>query len=109
MFRFAFGILAVIGLGALLFGGITGLAIGAGWLLLAPLLFLFKIMFIFMLFGMFRRAGGPRRRTSSGPWGWRPSSSRPVDQGPSRREQFEEWHSMEHAREEVDSWVEPEL
>ena len=109
MFRFAIAVLATIGLGALLFGGTTGLAIGAGWLLLAPLLFLLKIMFFLMIFGMFRRALGHSRHRSEGPWGWRPTHDRKVDQGPSRREQFEEWHNMEHAHKEVESWVEPEL
>ncbi len=109
MFRFAIAVLATIGLGALLFGGTTGLAIGAGWLLLAPILFLFKIMFFLMIFGMFRRAFGHGRHRSEGPWGWRPTPDRKVEQGPSRREQFEEWHNMEHARQEVESWVEPEL
>lgn len=109
MFRFAIVVLATIGLGALLFGGPTGVAVGAGWLILAPLLFLFKIMFILMIFGMFRRACGRRRYETRGPWGWRPTRDRNVEQGPSRREQFEEWHNMEHARKEVESWVEPEL
>lgn len=109
MFRFAIAVLATIGLGALLFGGPTGLAIGAGWLLLAPLLILFKIMFVLMIFGMLRGACGRSRRSASGPWGWRPTQDRKVEQGPSRHEQFEEWHNMEHARREVESWVEPEL
>jgi hypothetical protein len=110
MFRFAIAVLAAIGLGTLLFGGVTGLAVGAGWLLLAPLFFIFKIMLFVMIFGMFKAAfGHGRRQSARGPWGWRPSPDRPVERGPSSREQFQEWHNLEHARKEVDSWVEPEL
>ncbi len=109
MFRFAIAVLATIGLGALLFGGTAGLAIGAGWLLLAPLLIIFKIMFFLMILCAIRRAFGHSRRYSNGPWGWRPTQDHRADQGPSRREQFEEWHNMEHAHKEVESWVEPEL
>jgi len=109
MFRFAIAVLAAIGLGSLLFGGTAGLVSGAGWLLLAPLLFLFKIMIFLMILGMFRRGLNHNRNYSSGPWRCCPTQDRKVEQGPSRRQQFEEWHTMEHARKEVDSWVDPEL
>lgn len=110
MFRFAIVVLAAIGLGSLLFGGAEGFAAGAGLLLLAPLFIVFKIMFFLMIFGLFKY-GFAGRRTSSGygPWGWRPRRPTTRSDGPSEKDRFDEWHRLEHAREEVDSWVDPEL
>lgn len=103
MFRFAIAILATIGLASLLFGG----AASAGWWLLAPLVIVFKIMFFMMIFGMIASVGRRNRRPfGKGPWGWRPAPERRTERGPSQHEQFEDWHRMEHARQEVDGWVE---
>ena len=112
MFRFAFIVLAGIGLGALLFGGAGGAVAGFGFLALIPIIFLFKVVFIATLFGMFAR------RRYDGRWGsedFRPpwaggrrsqrSASPERDEGPSETERFEEWHRLAHAREEVDGWV----
>ena len=117
MFRFAFVILAGIGLGALLFGGAPSAATGVGFLALIPIFFFFKVLSIAMLFGMFARrrfgsqwrseefrgqwprGGGPRRR----------STSQSKDESPAETDRFEEWHRMAHAKEEVASWTsEPE-
>ena len=103
MFRFAIAILATIGLASLLFGG----AASAGWWVLAPLVILFKIMFFVMIFGMISSVGRRNRRHfGRGPWGWRPAQEPNVERGPSHHEQFEDWHRMDHARQEVDGWVE---
>ncbi len=109
MFRFAILVLAAIGLGSLLFGG-AGFAAGAGFLLLAPLLFLAKIMFFVMIFGLFKHGFGHYRRPSAnGPWGRRPRRESTRDRVPSEEERFADWHRLQHARDEVDSWVDPEL
>lgn len=106
MFRFAIVILAAIGLGSILFGG----TVSAGWLLLAPLFFIFKIMFFVMIFGMFKYGFGHARHGHAyGPWGWRPRRTESRDETPSQKDKFEEWHNLQHARQEVDSWVDPEL
>jgi hypothetical protein len=117
MFRFAFVILAGIGLGAILFGGAESAATGIGFLALIPIFFFFKLLFIAMLFGMFARRRFGYQRTGKDfrpPWARaggsrrRSSSSRP-DKGPAESDRFEEWHRMAHAKEEVDSWAdEPE-
>ena len=109
MFRFGIAVLAVIGLVSLL-SGAAGWAVAGGLLLLAPLFIVFKIMFFLMIFGMFKAAFHHRRRHSNeGPWGWRPR--RPATGGDSRtdKDRFDEWHRMEHARQEVDSWVNPTI
>jgi len=63
-----------------------------------------------MIFGMFRYGfAHSRRRPTEGPWGWRPRPERKRAEGPSPQEQFERWHNLEHAREEVDSWVEDDI
>lgn len=107
MFRFALIPLALIAFGAVLAGGAGPL--GAGLLILAPLFILGKILLILVLFGViggfFRRSyeGGPSRP----PWvrRWAPRRSQEPEEK-SRTEQFEEWHLLAHAREEVDSWIE---
>ncbi len=113
MFRFALVVLAAIGLGSLLFGGVGWGASGLGFLLLAPLFIAMKIMFFLVIFGLFRTAFVGRRNYSNyGPWGWRPqrrTSRRESTAGPSEQERFDEWHRLQHARDEVDSWVDPEL
>lgn len=102
-FRFAFLAFAFFALGALLFGGAGGAAAAAGGFAFAGAFFAFKLLFLVLFIGfiasVWRR--GPR---SGSPW----HHGRPGDdttQRPSRREQFEEWHRLAHAREEVDSWV----
>lgn len=113
MFRFAFVILAGIGLGALLFGGAPSAAAGVGFLALIPIFLFFKLLFIAMLFGMFarHRFGNQRKSEDFRPaWargsesGRRSPSSR-KDEVPSEIDRFEEWHRIAHAKEEVDSWV----
>lgn len=113
MFRFVIAMLAAFGLGALVFGG--NAATAAGLVLLVPLFFIFKLMLFFLLFGVVSSAlwgrGRPRAR---GHWGphheWRRSSrSSSEERRPSREEQFEAWHRMAHAREEVDSWAPDEM
>ena len=115
MFRLAIVILAIVGLVSLFSGGASGAAAGAGFLFLLPLLLLAKVLFFVMLFGFigrgFARPGRPR---SGSPWGtWeRPRSwgrgerSRRSEDTRSRSDDFEEWHRMAHAKEEVDSWTE---
>jgi hypothetical protein len=105
MFRFVIAVLATIGLASLLFGG----AVGVGWLL-APFIIGLKILFFVMIFGMIGSACRRNRRYSArGPWGWRPAPERNVDERPSPREQFEDWHNLQHARREVDGWVDDEV
>ena len=105
MFRFAFLALALIGLGSLLFGGVG--ATGAGLLLVAPLLIAGKILLILLFLGAiggFFFRGYDSRRYGS----WtrrRPTANGQEAPRPSREEQFEEWHRLAHARDEVDSWV----
>jgi len=110
MFRFAFAALAIIGLGSLLFGSI-GHSVGGGFLLLAPLLFVLKIMFFLMIFGIVRRGFGYGRGRAwdEAPWTRRRTRSRRQEEGPSQEKQFDEWHRMSHARDEVDQWVEGEI
>ncbi|NND03176.1 MAG: hypothetical protein HKN91_10350 [Acidimicrobiia bacterium] len=106
MFRLGIAVLAVVGLVSLI-SGAAGWAVAGGLFLLAPLFFVFKIMFFLMMFGMFKAAFAHRRGyRNEGPWGWRP---RPVatSNAPSEKERFDEWHRMDHARQEVDSWVNP--
>ena len=106
MFRFVFLAVALIAFGALLAGGIEG--VGAGLLVLAPVLILGKILLFLLLFGAI---GGFFWRTYDGrpsqpPWSWRRPPRRRQEPQKSREEQFEEWHELAHARDEVDSWVE---
>lgn len=109
MFRFAVAVLAVIGLGSLLFGSAMGLAVGAGFLLLAPLVIAFKILFFIMIFGLMKRAFASRGGCMApGSWNRRPGREA-QDTGPSEADRFAEWHRIQHARDEVDSWVEPGL
>ena len=118
MFRFAILVLAGIGLGAILFGGGPSAAAGIGVLALIPLFFLFKILLIMAFFGGFarRRFGGfdkddgPEQSWEwpGGPWR-RPQRRNRSSDSPSRTDQFEDWHRMAHAKEEVAGWAdEPE-
>ena len=104
-------------------------------MLLAPLLFIVKIMFFMMIFGAFasgvahKRGRHHRNRTDeSAGWSddWSEWRAR-WDRSPNRRrrsrverynrpeprqtetDRFEDWHRMAHAREEVDSWVNPQV
>ncbi len=117
MFRFAFVVLAGIGLGALLFGGSSSAAAGIGLLALIPIFIFFKLLFVAMLFGVFaRRRFGYQRKGQdfSAPWARESvrrhrAPSHGKDKSPSETDRFEEWHRMAHAKEEVDSWTsEPE-
>lgn len=106
MFRFAFLAFALIAVGALLFGGAQ--AAGATMLVFAPLLILGKIFLVLVLFGViggFFWRGSEGRPPSRSPWARR----RPRSQAPrekSREEQFEDWHRLAHAQDEVDGWTE---
>lgn len=118
MFRFAILVLAGIGLGAILFGAAPSASAGIGFLALIPLFFLFKILLIATLFGMFarRRYGGMKGDEAGPPWAWRgdPFQGR-SRRGPRRRssdteeptntDRFEEWHRLAHAKEEVAGWA----
>ena len=108
--RFIIGALAVIGLVALFTGeaiSVGGVAIGFLWLLVP--LFVFKFMLFGMFFGRFARRMGRNTDWQGGaPWTrdrseWRPS--RDAGDRSDRSTDFEEWHRMAHARQEVDSWV----
>lgn len=116
MFRIVVAALAVVGLISLLVP-----ILGFGALLLAPLVFIAKVAFFFMMFGFFARALGAKHRWTGhshpafGTWSrsdirWmpsrRPHHSGQEDRGPSEEDRFEEWHRLSHARREVDSWVE---
>jgi hypothetical protein len=110
MFRFVIAALAVVGLVSLFSGGVSGAATGFGFLFLLPLLLFAKVFFFMMLFGVIG-SGVARRRGA--PWGaWerpqRPGGRRSRgDEGTSSREDdFESWHRMAHAKEEVASWTE---
>ncbi len=102
VFLLAIIFLALLGLGSVLGAGLAGFAA----LAVLPILFL-KVMFLFMLFGFVGRRFAGRRSS----WGWDEPSwrgrPRPRREEPSASngEQFEEWHRMAHARDEVDSWV----
>lgn len=112
MFRFMVAVLAVVGVVALISGGVNAPAVGFG-LLLIPLLVFAKVAFFMLLFGAFGRAFWYRSRRAGGDappeWGWgrRPATPRPAPERKSPEQSFEEWHRMAHAREEVDSWAPP--
>ncbi len=101
--RLVVAILAVIGLFSLFSNGGSALAAGAGVALLAPLLIFGKIALFMLFFGMMGRGFG--RRTA---WG-RPSYRRPGPRSqatdPITEADFDEWHRLTHAKEEVDGWV----
>ncbi len=114
MFRFAFLVLAGIGLGAILFSGAQSAAVGIGFLALIPLFFLFKILLIATFFGVFarRRFGDSMKEEGwEHPWvrregTWRrPQRRRSKEDQANETDRFEEWHRMAHAKEEVDGWV----
>jgi hypothetical protein len=109
MFRFAFVVLAAIGLGVLLFGGVGWASAGFGFLLLAPLFIFLKIVLFMVLLGAVCSLASSRRYSAWRSWGRRPRRPTTRPEGPSDKERFEEWHRMQHARDEVDSWVDPEL
>lgn len=110
--RFIIGALAVIGLVALFTGeaiSVGGVAAGFLWLLIP--LFFFKFMLFGMFFGGRRMArgdwqGGPPWMRDREGGDWRPQREQEREERPDRTTDFEEWHRMAHAREEVDSWVE---
>jgi hypothetical protein len=109
--RFIIGALAVIGLVALVSGeaiAVGGVATGFLWLLVP--LFFFKFMLFGMFFGGRRMArgdwqGGPPWMRDRDRRDWRPERGDHTEDRPDRTADFEEWHRMAHAREEVDSWV----
>lgn len=98
LFLLAIVVLAMIGVGSVL-GSV-------GALILLPILLL-KLMFFMMLFGFIGRRFWGRGRS----WDWNESSwrgrPRPRREEPSasRKDRFEDWHRMAHARDEVDGWV----
>ena len=104
LFRLAILVLAAVGIWSLVANGAGAALAGVGALFILPLL-LFKLFFLFMIFGFLGRAvGGGRHRQP--PWhGRREANAADARSDESR---FEDWHRMAHAREEVDSWT-PEL
>ena len=105
MFRFAFVALALMAFGSLL----AGAAGTAGLLVLAPLFIIGKLFLILVVFGavggfFWRGYDGGR---PSPPWTrFRQPRRDEESTEKNQTEQFEEWHRMAHARDEVDSWVE---
>ncbi len=115
MFRFLVGALALFGLASLLFGT-AGAAAGFGLLVLAPLFLLFKLLFFVALFGFFFKGfGGWHRRGTryweawDGPEWIRRSRQPGRNRESTDKERFQEWHDLEHARREVDSWTSYDL
>ena len=98
--RLVVGALAIFGLVSLFS---SGTATGAGAILLAPLLLFAKVAFFLFLFGMVGRGFGHRS-----PWRSRPSPGRQRQNSTDSVSEadFEEWHRLSHARDEVDGWVE---
>lgn len=115
MFRLVVAVLAAFGLGALVFGGAAATA--AGLVLLAPLVFVFKVMLFVALFGAVSSALSARNSRPRGSWQHSGSVQRRPWHGDeqderirrSEVEQFEAWHRMAHAKEEVDSWTPDEV
>ena len=115
MFRFFIPILAGIGIGAILFGG-AGSA-GFWFLAFIPLFIFMKIALFGLIFGAFARRGSHEwRRAGYGPpWAWdRPARPRKDRSGkgdgstgerPGAEDQFDEWHRLAHAKDEVESWA----
>lgn len=118
MFRLAVFLLLAFVLGSLLFGSATAGTAAFGVAAFTAVLFLFKILFFFMLLGfigkLFWHKGGrshdewPRGGWYGGPY--RRPSDRRTDEEPARSKQdeFDEWHRLAHAKEEVDGWA-PEV
>ena len=100
--RLVVGVLAILGLVSVFSSGSAPSAAGAGAILLAPLVLFAKVAFFMFLFGMVGRGFGRRS-----PWQSRPTAGRqrqtPADSV--TEDDFEEWHRLSHARDEVDSWV----
>ena len=89
MFRFVFALFAAVALASLFVGG-------GDAFLLAPFLLFGKFLFVMMLFGV---VGGGFARSRR----WEPQP--PAGPAAPTDEEFDEWHRMAHAREEVDGWV----
>lgn len=108
IFRFTFVVFALVAMASLaasLFGGAASTGFAAlGALMVLPILF-FKGVFLLMIFGFFGRMAFGHRHRDRDSWR-RPAASN--DASPSPDQQFEDWHRMAHAREEVESWT-PEL
>ena len=105
---FVIVVLAIIGLASLLGATATSTFAAMGAVVLIPIL-LFKLFLAFAFFSFMGRAWhrgpGGHRWQGRRDWGHR---ERRREAGPSAENQFEEWHRIAHAREEVDGWV-PEL
>jgi hypothetical protein len=109
VFRFVFFALAIVGIFSIFSGALGTAAATVGGLALFGILAL-KLLFVMMIFGFFAsrawgRDDGPRSWRPR-PRPWRPRRQPDEAPAPSREEQFEDWHRLAHAREEVDSWVE---
>lgn len=108
MFRIVAVALALIGIGALV---ATGIGAAGAWIV-GGVFFVGKLLLFLLLFGLI--AGFFFRGSRGGPpWakrGWRQTEAwnQPAV-GSGRHEQFEDWHRVAHAREEVDSWVPDDL
>ncbi len=115
MFRLLVGALALFGLASLLFGT-AGAAAGFGLLVLAPLFLFFKFLFFVALIGFFVKGFGRWHRPRSRYWSaWEGPEWMRRDRRPGRtresidQDRFQEWHDLEHARREVDSWTSYDL
>lgn len=115
MFRFLIGAFALFGLASLLFGT-AGAAAGVGLLVLAPVLLFLKFLFFVALIGFFFKGFGGWHRPRSRCWSaWQSPDRMRGDRRPGRnredidKERFQEWHDLEHARREVDSWTSYDL
>jgi hypothetical protein len=102
MLRMVALVLALIGIGALVAGGLAS----AGAWVVGGVFFVGKMLLFLLLFGMIAGLFF-RRHDGAPPWAkreWRRPSAIGERAG-DRREQFDDWHRKAHAREEVDSWV----
>ena len=107
MFRFVIAALAIVGLVSLFSSGASAAATGVGFLFLFPLLLIAKIMFFVILFGFIGRGFSRRGPSRDWPdWGRWERPPRRGDERKTRENDFEDWHRMAHAKEEVNSWIE---
>lgn len=89
---------------AVLVAAVFGAGAGAGLLPLGPLFLIIKIGFLLMVFGAFGRGLRGRGRRDFVRHDWQTRSPAGTERGPSQ-EEFDEWHRLTHARQEVDGWV----
>lgn len=114
--RSPFRLLLLVGLGVLLGAALFGGSEAAGAVIAAPLVifgFMFKVALFLLLFGFLAKAFGGRHREHGDRSRWaseaRDWQRRHGGEFEARRESndFEEWHRMAHARQEVDEHTPP--